>query len=116
MRRVSTAESSCSDSSSDSDVEDQHTEPVSATLTQLIVDKQGSQDSSPAPQPQHCVVLMRGVVWKSEEVEVMKLWQNLLRFWPVTFASNLVQPQGALQAHGGTDVHNIHAVSLSLQM
>lgn len=51
---------------------------------------------------QHCVVLLRGVVWKSEEVEVMKLWQKLLRFWPVTFADSLVTPAGALKAHGGT--------------
>ena len=50
---------------------------------------------------EHCVILMRGVVWKSEEVEVMNLWQNLLRFWPVTFADRLVTPAGALQAHSG---------------
>lgn len=33
----------------------------------------------------------------------MNLWQNLLRFWPVTFADSLVTPAGALQAHAGTD-------------
>ena len=34
----------------------------------------------------------------------MSLWQNLLRFWPVTFADRLVTPAGALQAHAGTDI------------
>ena len=58
---------------------------------------------------------MRGVVWRSEEVEVMKLWQNLLRFWPVTFADSLVQPQGALQAHGGGCLTSLHAKLCCLQ-
>lgn len=31
----------------------------------------------------------------------MNLWQNLLRFWPVTFADTIVAPAGVLQAHGG---------------
>lgn len=47
------------------------------------------------------VILLRGVVWRSEEVEMMKLLQNLLKFWPVSLDANAAQPQAVLQAHGG---------------
>ncbi|DBB06614.1 TPA: hypothetical protein ACH3X1_012136 [Trebouxia sp. C0004] len=82
------------DDSSNSDAEGQM---ASASVPPAYIDAVPSMPS----QSDHCVILMRGVVWRSEEVEVMKLWQNLLRFWPVTFADSLVQPHGALQAHGG---------------
>ena len=69
----------------------------------MSLDSSLPQESNlPLPaKAHHCVVLLRGVVWKSEEVQVMNLWQNLLRFWPVTFADSLVTPAGALKAHGG---------------
>ena len=78
-------------------------------LHSSAADSSVSTDS--ASEAQHCVILMRGVVWRSEEVQVMNLLQNLLRFWPVTFAEQLVTPAGALQAHGGT--HNHHQMSLT---
>ncbi|DBA99807.1 TPA: hypothetical protein ACH3X3_012346 [Trebouxia sp. C0006] len=93
-RRTTAAEAHL-DSSSNSDAEEHQT--PSARVTPAHIDATSNMPS----QSEHCVILMRGVVWRSEEVEVMKLWQNLLRFWPVTFADSLVQPQGALQAHGG---------------
>ena len=101
VRRAPSVDSSALDSSSDSDVEDQQADSANANMSDTHTEKQSSSGQSQA-RAEHCVILMRGVVWKSEEVEMMKLWQNLLRFWPVTFADSLVQPQGALQAHGGT--------------
>lgn len=47
------------------------------------------------------VILLRGVSWKSEETEMMKLGQNLLKFWPVSLDGEGAHPQGVLQAHGG---------------
>lgn len=89
---------SSSESSSESEADD---EQNFDSLTSL--DSSLPQPKPPVPaKAQHCVVLLRGVVWRSEEVEVMNLWQNLLRFWPVTFADSLVMPAGALKAHGGT--------------
>ena len=96
MRRLSTADPSSSESSTDSDADEE--QPV-ASITPPDSIRQPHLPS----KAQHCVVLLRGVVWKSEEVQVMNLWQNLLRFWPVTFADSLVTPAGALQAHAGTD-------------
>ena len=85
------------ESSSESDNDDQ--EPSDMTFPESN-QSAGLKLSLPA-QAQHCVILLRGVVWKSEEVKVMNLWQNLLRFWPVTLADTLVTPAGVLQAHGG---------------
>ena len=99
MRRLPAADTSSSESSSESEADEEQTFDSIPALNSSL-----SQESKP-PLPakaQHCVVLLRGVVWKSEEVEVMNLWQNLLRFWPVTFADSLVTPAGALKAHGGT--------------
>ncbi len=101
--RRSTAAEAHFDSSSNSDAEE-HQRP-SASVTPADMDATPIMPS----QTEHCVILMRGVVWRSEEVEVMKLWQNLLRFWPVTFADSLVRPQGALQAHGGGCLTSLHA-------
>ena len=83
----------------------------SASVTPAYIDATPNMPS----QSEHCVILMRGVVWRSAEVEMMKLWQNLLRFWPVTFADSLVQPQGALQAHGGGCLTSLHAKHPCLQ-
>lgn len=47
------------------------------------------------------VILFRGVVWRSSEVDALRLWQNLMRFWPSAFAENLTNPPGALLAHAG---------------
>jgi hypothetical protein len=107
--RRSTAAEAPFDNSSNSDAEE-HQRP-SASVTPAHIDATPSMPS----QSEHCVILMRGVVWRSEEVEVMKLWQNLLRFWPVTFADSLVQPQGALQAHGGGVLTSLHAKHPCLQ-
>ena len=104
VRRSTNTEASSSESSSESDAEDHLSDSASAADTH-----QPPSLHSPVAS-EHCVVLMRGVVWRSEEVEMMKLGQNLLRFWPNTFADRLVQPQGALQAHGGS-----HLIELALQ-
>ena len=99
MRRLPAADTSSSESSSESEADEEHTfDSITSPDSSLLHETQ-----LPLPTTaQHCVVLLRGVVWKSEEVEVMKLWQKLLRFWPVTFADSLVTPAGALKAHGGT--------------
>ncbi len=108
--RIPTAAEAHLDSSSNSDAEEHQT--PSASVTPAYIDANPNMPS----QTEHCVILMRGVVWRSEEVEVMKLWQNLLRFWPVTFADSLVQPQGALQAHGGTCLTTLQAKHCCLQV
>ena len=107
--RRSTATEAPSDNSSNSDAEEHQT--PSASVDPDYIDAIPDMPS----QSEHCVILMRGVVWRSEEVEVMKLWQNLLRFWPVTFADSLVQPQGALQAHGGGCLTTLQAKHSCLQ-
>lgn len=45
----------------------------------------------------------------------MNLWQNLLRFWPVTFADSLVTPAGALQAHAGTHTCLVYVIGTTHQ-
>ncbi|KAL3139882.1 hypothetical protein ABBQ38_004176 [Trebouxia sp. C0009 RCD-2024] len=92
LRRLTTADTS-SESSTESDADEE--QPAASSRPDT------NSQQLPLPEAQHCVVLLRGVVWKSEEVQVMNLWQNLLRFWPVTFADSLVTPAGALQAHAG---------------
>lgn len=47
------------------------------------------------------VVQLRGVSWKSEETEMMRLGQNLLKFWPVALRVDGAPQQSMLQAHGG---------------
>ena len=44
---------------------------------------------------------MRGVVWRTGEVEVLRLWQDMMRFWPAPFAANPDDPPSELLAHGG---------------
>lgn len=99
MRRLPAADTSSFESSSESEADEEHTfDSITSPGSSLLHEAKPHLPT----MAQHCVVLLRGVVWKSEEVEVMKLWQQLLRFWPVTFADSLVTPAGALKAHGGT--------------
>jgi hypothetical protein len=50
----------------------------------------------------HRIVVMRGVVWRADAVEPLRLWQALARFWPVPLAPEATHPHGAVLAHSGT--------------
>ena len=47
------------------------------------------------------MVAIRGVVWRGDNVEIRRLWQSLMRFWPSEFAQDDSRPKGALLAHTG---------------
>ena len=55
------------------------------------------------------VVAIRGVVWRGDNVEIRRLWQSLMRFWPSEFAQDESRPKGELLAHtGGLKCYPIH--------
>ena len=77
-------------------------------MQQAVKGSNASDDSLAAPTSaasvtpgKNLVVLLRGVSWRSEETEMMKLGQNLLKFWPVSLDAREASSQGTLQAHGG---------------
>ena len=82
------AKSAALDSNTDTDIEDHESASADAAWPTYVQNEQSARE-----QPMHndhCVILMRGVVWRSDQVQVLNLWQNLLKFWPVPFASDLV--------------------------
>ena len=57
------------------------------------------QSSQEAPGQR--VVAMRGVAWRSGEVEIFRLWQDLIKAWPMPFESSHTVPHGALTVPAG---------------
>ena len=90
------------DSNPDSESEDHESASADAAWQTYVQNEQSTRHLQ--MHSEHCVIFMRGVVWRSDQVQVMNLWQNLLKFWPVPFASDLVKPKGRLQAHGGVNM------------
>ena len=62
-----------------------------------------SGDDDSVGQPATCVVF-RGVMWRSAEVNSLRVWQQLSQSWPVRFLEREVAPLatgGVVQAHRG---------------
>ena len=47
------------------------------------------------------VILLRGVVWQGKNVNAFKMWQDLMRFWPIPFAPDYNKANTPLYAHAG---------------
>ncbi len=52
------------------------------------------------------VVALRGVVWRSADAQVFRLWQDLARFWPAPFAADATERTASLVAHTGQSPHS----------
>lgn len=52
------------------------------------------------PQPNPCqFIFLRGVSWRSADLDALRVWQGLMRALPSPFLPHLTSPPGLLVAH-----------------
>lgn len=47
------------------------------------------------------IIALRGVTWRNQDSQLLKLWQDLSRFWPTPFAADATEKAAGLVAHTG---------------